>query len=47
MAMLNMIDDMFMKNEFSKYPLKTKFEHKTDIPQRRSHEIKYLHQVTT
>ena len=30
--MLNMIDDMFVKNKVSKYPLKMKFPDKTDIP---------------
>ena len=44
--MLNMIDDMFMYDKFSKYPVKMKFQHKTAIPQQRWHEIKYLHQVT-
>ena len=33
MAMLNMIDDMFVYDKFSKYPVKMKFQHKTDIPQ--------------
>ena len=31
--MLNMIDDMFVKNKFSKYPFQTKFQAKTDIPE--------------
>ena len=35
MAMLNMIDDMFMYDKFPKYPVKMKFQHKTAIPQRR------------
>ena len=30
--MINMIDDMFVKNKFSKYQLKTNFPDKTDIP---------------
>ena len=33
MAMLNMIDDMFVNDKFSKYPVKMKFQHKTATSQ--------------
>ena len=31
--MINMIDNMFVSDENSKYPVKMQFQHKTDIPQ--------------
>ena len=46
-VMINMIDDMFVSNENSSYPVKMQFQHKTINPQRRAHEIMYFHQVTT
>ena len=46
-VMINMIDDMFVYDENSKYPVKMQFQHKTDIPQRRAHKMKYFHQMTT
>ena len=32
-VMINMIDDMFVSNENSNYPLKMQFQHKTVNPQ--------------
>ena len=39
MAMVNMIDDMFMYDNSSKYPVNMKFQHKTDIPQQTWHQV--------
>ena len=46
-VMINMIDDMFVSDENSNYPVKMQFQHKTIIPQQRAHEMKYFHQMTT
>ena len=45
--MINMIDDMFVSDENSSYPVKMQFQDKTIIPQWTAHEIKYFHQKTT
>ena len=45
--MINMIDDMFVSDGNSNYPVKMQFQHKTIIPQRRAHEMIYFHQMTT
>ena len=44
--MINMIDNMFEYDKIFHYPVKMKLQQKSDIPQRRAHKIKYLHQLT-